>query len=67
MPRLDQQVQVQQVVSYETEMILRLLLEEINTLRQRAQLPPRTDEQVRQAVKQYLRDHPRPARAQHHA
>jgi hypothetical protein len=60
MPRLDHQVTVQQTVNYETEMVLRLVLEQINVLRQRASLPALTEEQVRQAVRGYLKDHPRP-------
>lgn len=60
MPRLDHQVTVQQALSYETEMVLRLVLDQLNRLLPRVQLPPITEQQVRQAVKQYLRDHPRP-------
>jgi hypothetical protein len=58
-PRLDHQVQVQTVLSYETEMVLRLVLDQLNVLRQRAGLAALTEEQVRQAVKAYLQTHPR--------
>lgn len=60
MPRLDKQITVQQAVGYETEMVLRLVLDQINVLRVRAGLAALTEEQIRQAVRQYLRDHPRP-------
>jgi hypothetical protein len=59
MPRLDHQVQVQQVLNYETEMVLQLLLDQINVLRQQLQLPQLQEAQVRTAVKQYVKAHPR--------
>jgi hypothetical protein len=60
MPRLDHQVRVEQALPYETEMVLRLLVDQLNRIMPRIQLPPINEEQVRQAVKKYLRDHPRP-------
>lgn len=60
MPRLDHQIQVPQTISYEAEMVLRLVLDQLNVLRVRAGLAALTEEQVRQAVRTYVRDHPRP-------
>jgi hypothetical protein len=59
MPRLNHQVQVQEVVSYETEMVLRLVLDQLNVLREQVHLPPIQESHVRHAVKQYLHTHPR--------
>lgn len=43
-------------------MLMTLLLQEINTLRVQASLPPRTPQQIRQALRDYMREHPRPGR-----
>lgn len=59
MPRLDHRVETARVVSYEVQMVLTLLLGELNTLRTQAGLAPRTAEQMRQAIRGYLRQHAR--------
>jgi hypothetical protein len=59
MPRYDHQVTVQQALHYETEMVLRLVLDQLNRILPRVSLPTITEEQVREAVKAYLREHPR--------
>jgi hypothetical protein len=59
MPRLDHRPGLD-TFGYETRMIMTLLITEINLLREEAGLPPRTPQQVRQAVLAYVRDHPRP-------
>jgi hypothetical protein len=58
MPRLDHQATLERF-SYEVQMVMTLLLQEINALRQAASLPPRTPQQVRQALRDYQRAHPR--------
>jgi hypothetical protein len=60
MPRHDHQVATERVLPYEVQMVLTVLLGELNTLRTQAGLAPRTAEQMRQAVRQYLRSHARP-------
>lgn len=62
MPRLDNRAALDKF-SYETVMLMTLLLNEINTLRQQASLPPRTPAQIRQAIRDYIRANPRPGRA----
>ena len=59
MPRIDHQVVTEHVLSYEVNMVLTLLLQELNVVRAQAGLPARTPEQIRQAVQQYLQSHPR--------
>jgi hypothetical protein len=61
MPRLDTRADLDRF-SYEVQMVMTLLLQEINALRQAAGLPQRTPAQVRQAIRQYVVDHPRPLR-----
>jgi hypothetical protein len=64
MPRLDHRVTPETTVSYETQMILTLLLQEINRLRQRASLPALDAQDVRRAMREYIRMHPRSATGQ---
>lgn len=59
MPRVDNRVTTEQAIPYEVRLVLEVLLSEINTLRTQAGLPVRTAAQVRTAVRQWLRDHPR--------
>lgn len=59
MPRLEHRVALEKF-PYDVQMLMTLLIQEINVLRQEAALPPRTSQQVRQALRQYLVDHPRP-------
>ena len=61
MPRMDHTARVEQL-PYDVQLVLTLLVQEINALRQAAGLPPRTPAQVRQAVRDYLRQHPHPGR-----
>ena len=61
MPRLDHRAQVEEL-PYEVRLVLTLLLDELNLLRQRAGLQPRTPAQVRDAVRDYRKAHPRPTR-----
>jgi hypothetical protein len=61
MPRLDNRAALERF-GYDTQMVMTLLLQEINALRQAAGLPLRTPAQVRQALRQYLVEHPRPPR-----
>ena len=60
MPRLDHPATLERF-PYEVRMVMTLLLQEINVLRQAASLPPRTPQQVRQALRDYLRQNPRPS------
>jgi hypothetical protein len=60
MPRLDYQAQLDRF-GYDTRMLMTLLVQEVNTLRQAAGLPQRTPEQIRQAIRNYQRTNPRPA------
>lgn len=60
MPRHDHQVVTERVLPYEVHMVLTLLLQEINVLRTQAGLAPRTVEQMRLAVENHLKTHPRP-------
>ena len=62
MPRLDTRAALEQF-PYDVVMVMTLLLAEINALRQAAGLPLRTPAQVRQAIRDYQRQHPRPGRA----
>jgi hypothetical protein len=61
MPTLNHQVQTEAILSYELRMVLTLLLGELNTLRTQAGLPVRTPEQIRVAIRQYMRTHERKA------
>lgn len=61
MPRLDNRVALEKF-PYEVQMVMTLLLQEVNVLRQEVGLPPRTAQQIRQALRQYVSDHPRPTR-----
>jgi hypothetical protein len=61
MPRLDHRPGLD-TFAYETQMVMRLLMDEINILREALDLAPRTPQQVRQAVRDYIADHPRPIR-----
>lgn len=60
MPRVAHEVTVDTVLSYETRMVLALLLPQINALRSALSLPVVTPAQVRAALRQYIREHPRP-------
>jgi hypothetical protein len=61
MPRLNHEATIERF-SYEVQMAMTLLLQEIDALRQAVSVPPRTPQQRRQALRQYLRDHPHPTR-----
>lgn len=61
MPRLAHRVEVERL-AYDTRMVLTLLMQEINVLRQQAGLAPRTPQQIRQAVRDYQRTNPPPGR-----
>jgi hypothetical protein len=60
MPRLDVRVAPATVLPYELRMVLAIIQDQINALRQQAGLSPWTNTQVRQALRTYLHDHPRP-------
>lgn len=64
MPRLDHRVTPETTVSYEAQMILAVLLQEINRLRQRASLPLVDTQDVRRAMHEYIRAHPRSGNGQ---
>jgi hypothetical protein len=59
MPRIDHRVTPETTLSYEAQMILTLLIQEMNRLRQRASLPPLDAQDVRRAIREYIRTHPR--------
>lgn len=59
MPRIDHHADVSTALTPQMQMVLTLLMQEINQLRQRAGLPQRTPHDVRQAIRDALRgQHP---------
>jgi hypothetical protein len=60
-PRLDHRTALEQF-PYEVQLVMTLLLQEVNVLREQVGLPPRTPQQVRQALLSYVRTHPRASR-----
>jgi hypothetical protein len=64
MPRLDHRVTLDTTVSYETQMVLTLLVQQLNVLRQALTLPRLDAQDVRRAIREYLRTHPRPGAGQ---
>jgi hypothetical protein len=59
MPRHDQRVTVENTLSYEARMLVAIVLEHLNILRAKADLPPLTIEDVRAAARAHVRAHPR--------
>jgi hypothetical protein len=62
MPRLDVQATPETTTAYETQMLLGIMLHQLNILRTALDLPLLEAQDVRQAVRRHLRDHPRPER-----
>lgn len=58
MPRVEHRAELS-MLSYETRLVLSVLYEEINALRQQAGLPVRTPQAIRQALREYLKAHPK--------
>lgn len=61
MPRLDHRIALEKF-PYEVQMVMTLIFQELNVLRQEAGLSPRTPQQIRQALRQYVVEHPRTPR-----
>jgi hypothetical protein len=59
MPKLDHRVSVQTFFSYQEHMIVTMLVEQLNILRQEVGLAPLTMQDLRREVRDYLRAHPR--------
>jgi hypothetical protein len=64
MPRLDYRASPETTTSYETQMLLAILLHQLNALRAALDLPLLGAEDVRHAVRRYLREHPRVGRGE---
>ena len=59
MPRLDHQVTLEGLFSWQERMIVSILVEQLNILRAQAGLPLLTQQDLRQEARAYIRDHPR--------
>jgi hypothetical protein len=59
MPKLDHRMTTETAVSYETQLVLTVLVGQLNVLRAQLSLPPLTGQDVRQLVRQYLKVHPK--------
>lgn len=59
MPRLDHQIALDALFSYQEQMMFTLLLDQLNVIRQHVGLPLLTPHDMRQEARAYLRDHPR--------
>ena len=64
MPRLDHRVTPENTVSYETRMLLTIVLQQLNVLRQALDLPLLDAQDARRAVRNYIQEHPRPGSGQ---
>jgi len=65
MPRIAHTVETQKVLSRKEEMLLTVFLREINLVRQAVGQPPRTAQDLRLAIRDYLRGQ-RPTRTGSH-
>ena len=57
MPRIAHEADPQRVLSATERLVLTVLLQEINLLREAVGAPPRTPQDIRQAIRGYLRAH----------
>jgi hypothetical protein len=59
MPRLDHRVTVADLLSYQEQMVLTIVVEHLNVLRVQVGLPALTAQDLRQAVRAWVQAHPR--------
>jgi hypothetical protein len=64
MPRLDYRASPETTTSYETQMVLGILMHQLNVLRAALDVPLLGAEDMRYAVRRYLREHPRTPRGE---
>ena len=58
MPRLDYRAEVSQVLSRQQDLLLTVFLAELNALRAHLDLPQRTRQDMRHAIREWLCRHP---------
>lgn len=58
MPRVNHRAEVSQVLSRQQDLLFTVLLAELNALREHLDLPQRTRQDVRHAMREWLRSHP---------
>lgn len=59
MPRQDVRMTTETALTYETQLVLTVLVQQLNVLRAHLDLAPLTGQDVRNLVRQHLRVHPR--------
>jgi hypothetical protein len=64
MPRLDHRVTAETAVGYETRLLVTVLLQQLNILRQAVDLPLLEWQDMQQAMHRYIQAHPYPGRGQ---
>lgn len=58
MPRLDLRVTVENTLSYESQLVLAVVIEALNSLREPLGLGPLTPQDLHEAARDYVRAHP---------